>query len=129
MDWALLGLGSILSLVALVCAIMVVVKMFQNNQTGLGIGTIVGLFVCGFGYILALIFGWKNKEEWSLQKVMPIFTVSLILGIVLTGAGYSMLLPKLMKDIQQQQMQMQQQQMQQGGGTLNFDPTIPAPQN
>ena len=126
MEYVLLGIGMILMLVAFVCCILVIVKMFQNNQTGLGIGTIVGLFVCGIGYILALIFGWKNKEAWKLEKVMPIFTISLILGLVLYGAGYAILLPKLaiqIKDLQQQQMQQQMQQdMQQP-----MQPGFPAP--
>jgi hypothetical protein len=70
MDWALLGLGWIASIVALVCCILVIVKMFQNEQTGLGIATIVGLFVCGLGHILSLrsfsdgrtrIFGSFNR--------------------------------------------------------------------
>ncbi len=115
MEWVLLGLGGILMLVAFVCCIIVIVKMFQNNQTGLGIGTIVGLFVCGIGYILALIFGWKNKDAWKLQTVMPIFTGAFVLGIVLYGAGYALLIPKMVQQVQQQQdlQQQMQQDMQQ----------------
>ena len=102
MEWALMGIGGIFGLIAFVCFIMVVIKMFQNNQTGLGIGSIIGIFVCGIGYIIALIFGWKNKEAWGLQKVMPIFTGSFILCFVLYGAGYAILLPKLATQIQQE---------------------------
>lgn len=123
MEYVLLGIGMILMLVAFVCCILVIVKMFQNNQTGLGIGTIVGMFVCGIGYILALIFGWKNKEAWKLEKVMPIFTISLILGLVLYGAGYAIMLPKLVNSVQQQ---MQQQQMQQDM-QKQMQPGFPAP--
>jgi NhaP-type Na+/H+ or K+/H+ antiporter len=102
MGWAFLTIGGISMLVAFVCCILVIVKMFQNNQTGLGIGTIVGMFVCGIGYIIALVVGWQNKDRWALQKIMPIFTGSLILGVILYGAGYAMILPEIMKNLPQQ---------------------------
>ena len=101
MESALMGIGSIFGLIAFICFIMVVIKMFQNNQTGLGIGSIIGVF-CFIGYIIALIVGWKNKDAWGLQKVMPIYTLSLILGFVLCGAGYAILAPKLLNQIQQE---------------------------
>jgi riboflavin transporter FmnP len=102
MEWAIMGIGGIFGLIAFVCFIIVVIKMFQNNQTGLGIGSIIGIFVCGIGYIIALIFGWKNKEAWGLQKVMPIFTGSLILCFVLYGVGYAILIPKIAAQVQEE---------------------------
>ncbi len=96
MGWALLGISIIFGLIAFVCFVMVVVKMFQNKQTGLGIGSIIGAF-CGIGYIIALVVGWMNKNAWGLQKVMPIFTVSLILSFVLYGASVVILGPQLVE--------------------------------
>ncbi len=125
MEWVLIVIGGLLMLTAFICSIIVIVKMFQNKQTGLGIATIVGLVICGFGYILALIFGWKNKDAWGLQTVMPIFTGSFILGLVLYGIGYSILIPKIIKDAQGQMQQMQQQGEMPSFGTL---PAEPAPQ-
>ncbi|MDZ4851162.1 MAG: hypothetical protein SGI77_17885 [Pirellulaceae bacterium] len=127
MEWVFIIPGMILMLVAFVCTIIIIVKMFQNNQTGMGIGTIVGLFVCGIGYIVALIFGWKNKDAWGLQKVMPIFTGSLILGLVLYGIGYAILIPKLVNQSQQMQ-QMQQENGMPYFGNIPGDPSFPAPQ-
>ena len=103
MEWVLISLGAVCAIIALVCCIMVIVKMFQNNQTGLGIASIVGIFVCGIGYILTMIFGWQNKVAWGLQKVMPIYTLSLVLMLVFYGVGYGLLLPKLMEEMQQVQ--------------------------
>ena len=108
MEFVLLGIGGLLSLVALVCCILVIVKMFQNQMTGIGIVSIVGIFFCGIGYILTLIYGWQNKVAWGLQKVMPIYTICLVAGIIFYGIGYGMMLPKMMKQIQEQQEQMQQ---------------------
>lgn len=47
----LAGLGS------LVCLIMVIIQMFQHEQTGLGIACIVLTF-CGIGALIAFIYGW-----------------------------------------------------------------------
>jgi len=106
MEFALIGIGIILGMVALVCAILVAVKMLQNNQTAMGVITIVGLFVCGIGYLLALIFGWQNRKAWGLEKVMPIFTASLILAFVFAGIGYGMMIPKMIDEFNKAQSEL-----------------------
>ena len=108
MEMVLIGIGGLLMLVAFVCCIIVIVKMFQNQQTGLGIGSIIGIFFCGIGYILTLVFGWQNKEKWGLQKVMPIYTGAFVLGLIFYGAGYAILVPKIMEQQQNMQQNMQQ---------------------
>lgn len=105
MEFVLLGIGAILGLVAFGCSIFVVVKMFQNEKTGLGVASAIGMLICGFGYILTLVFGWQNKKAWALEKVMPIYTACLVLAIIFYGAGYAILLPKMMDEIKNQQMQ------------------------
>ena len=101
MGFVLVGLGSLCGLVAFVCYIIVVVKMFQNGQTGMGIATILTLCCAGIGYIIALVVGWQNADRWGIRQVMLIFSVSLALGIVLSGIGQVML-PNQMVIIQQQ---------------------------
>jgi hypothetical protein len=108
----LIGLGGLLSLVAFVCAIIVIVKMFQANQTGLGVGTILALFFCGpVGYILAMVYGSQNKVAWKLESVMPIFIGSFVLGLVLIIPGYVMFFASMADDIQNE-MRRQQNGMQ-----------------
>ena len=108
----LIAIGGLLSLVAFVCAIIVIVKMFQANETGLGVGTIVGLFLCApVGYILAIVYGSKNKVAWKLESIMPIFIASFVLGFLLIVPGYLIFFASMAGDIQKQ-MQMQQNQMQ-----------------
>lgn len=84
---ALQVVNGIAGLVGFVCFVIVVVKMFQNKQVGLGIASIV---VCFFGWLIALIVGWKNKDAWQLSKVMPIFTLAAILSLG-TGIAVSVL--------------------------------------
>ena len=68
------GIGS------LICFIMVLVKMFQNGQTGLGIVCIV---VCCIGGLVAFIYGWMKSAEWELQNVMLVWTGCIIAGLVI----------------------------------------------
>lgn len=75
-------LQGIASLISIVCFIIVVMKMFQNGQTGLGIATIVLLFCCGIGGLIAFIYGWVKSGEWNIRNVMLAWTVAFIIGIV-----------------------------------------------
>jgi Ca2+/Na+ antiporter len=84
MDLILQIVSAVAGLVSLVCFVLVVVKMFQNKQTGLGVASIIGLF-CIFGYFIALFVGWKNRAAWQLEKVMPVFTIAFLLSLVLTA--------------------------------------------
>ena len=70
------GIGS------LVCFVLVVVKMFQHNQTALGIACIVLLFCCGIGGLIAFIYGWVKSAEWGITTLMTIWTVFFALDIV-----------------------------------------------
>ncbi len=76
----LLGIGS------LVCFILVLVKMFQDNQTALAIVCIV-LTCCGIGPLVALVFGWINADKWNIKNIMMIWTGLFIGGIILGIIG------------------------------------------
>lgn len=72
-----------LGIVQLVCLVMVIVKMFQKGETGIGIASAV-LSVCtGIGVLIAFIYGWIKSSEWGLKKVMVIWTACFVLNIVL----------------------------------------------
>ena len=73
----------IAGIASLVCFVLVVVKMFQNEQTGLGIACIALAFCTGLGMPIAFIFGWVKSKEWDLKKVMVIWSVTWALQIVL----------------------------------------------
>jgi hypothetical protein len=71
-------LGTIGSIIALVCGIMVLVKLFQTEGVGKGI---LGLICMLYTYI----WGWQNikKEELQLKTWMYVWTGAIILGIIL----------------------------------------------
>ena len=88
MGIAIQALTSICGLVALVCFILVVIKMFQNGQTVMGIVCIVGI-CCGIGSIIALVVGWMNAAKWGIQNIMYVYTGALLIYFILLGVGFA----------------------------------------
>jgi len=70
----LCGLGS------LVCLILVVVKMYQNE----GILKAILGFICG---IYAFIWGWINAGRLGLKNLMLAWTVLILISIVVGAMG------------------------------------------
>jgi hypothetical protein len=78
--------STILSLVSLACFVMVVVKMFQNSQTALGIVCIV-LALCGIGILIAFVYGWIKSSEWNIKNLMLVWTGCIVANILLAVVG------------------------------------------
>jgi hypothetical protein len=74
-----------LGIVSLVCFVMVLIRIFQDGQTGLGVACIVLLFCAGIGVIIAFIVGWMNARRWVITNLMTVWTVCILINIVLTG--------------------------------------------
>ncbi len=90
MYWLLSMLGSIAGLISLVCFIIVLIKMFQNGQTGLGVLCIVLGLCLGIGAIIACVLAWQNAARWRLtQNFLMLFTISLVAYYVLVGAWWT----------------------------------------
>jgi hypothetical protein len=91
-------LSGVAGIASLVCFIMVIMAMFQHNQTGLGVACIVLIFCIGIGGLIAFIYGWVKSSEWNLKNIMLIWTAAFAVGIVgaivqlSTGAA---LMPKM----------------------------------
>jgi hypothetical protein len=66
---------------SLVCFIMVIMAMFQHNQTGLGVACIVLIF-CGVGGLVAFVYGWVKAKEWNLMNIMLVWTGAFAIGII-----------------------------------------------
>jgi hypothetical protein len=75
----------------IVCFILVLIKMFQRGQTGLGILCIVLFFCCTLGVLIQLILGFMKQDELGVRKIMPIYAVCYLilvaanLGLNLSG--------------------------------------------
>ena len=81
-------LAMVVGLGSLVCLIIVVIKLFQNEGALKGIlGIICGLYT--------FIWGWMNAARLGIRNIMLIWTALIILGIILnviggaTAASYS----------------------------------------
>jgi len=68
----------ILALPSLVCLVIVIMNMFQNGHTGLGITSVVLTFVCGIGSLIAFVWGWMNIGG----KVMIAWTILIIASVI-----------------------------------------------
>lgn len=68
---------------------MVIVKMFQNGQTGLGIACIVLVLCAGIGALIAFVYGWIKSGEWDIKNIMLAWTGAIVLNILLTILGYA----------------------------------------
>jgi hypothetical protein len=82
-----IGVIGVVSIVSLVCFIMVVVKMFQHDQTGLGIACVVLALCTGLGSLIAFVYGWVKAGEWNIKPLMAVWTgcvaVTLLLVIMM----------------------------------------------
>jgi hypothetical protein len=80
----LCGLGST------VCFVVVVIKMFQKDQSTLGIVCIVLYFCANIGNLIAFVYGWMNATAWDIKNVMLAWTgciVGAILFVILAMAS------------------------------------------
>ncbi len=66
----------------LICLILVIVKMFENGSSTLGIITIAASCCCGLGNLVALIVGWSNADRWGIRNLMIIYTVFIVLALI-----------------------------------------------
>jgi hypothetical protein len=82
-------IGGIGFLIAVICHIIVIVKMFQNGKSGLAILAIVLSLCCIPGVLFTLIYGWVKSTEWNIKNLMLVYTI----GVVLDIAGSAMAPP------------------------------------
>jgi hypothetical protein len=84
--------GGLIGIVALlvflgcvICYIMVLIKLFQNEGTLKGIlGILCGLYT--------FVWGWMNANNHGIKNVMMIWTLLLVVAIILNFAfGVSMI--------------------------------------
>jgi len=72
----LFPLAILVSLGSLVCWILVLVKIFQAGNIGIGV---VGI-ICP---LVAFIYGWTKADEYKIKNIMLIWTVLVVVGIAL----------------------------------------------
>jgi hypothetical protein len=87
--WALIVL---VGLVSFVCEIIVIVKMFQNDQSGLGILCIVLIFCGNIAGLIAFIVGWVNATKWAIKNLMIAWTVAFLAQFILGGVFATMII-------------------------------------
>ena len=74
-------LQMLISLGALVCFIVVLIKQFQIGGVLHGI---IGIVTCG---IWTFIWGWMNSGKAGIKNIMLIWTVLIVVSIILGAIG------------------------------------------
>ena len=67
----------LLGVVSLVCAIMVLIKQFQNGGAVHGI---IGIVTC---FIWTFIWGWMNSGRLNIRNIMLIWTAVIVIQLIL----------------------------------------------
>lgn len=80
MEFIILGLAIITSLVSIGCFIMVLIKLFQEKGVLHGI---LGL-ICA---LYTFIWGWMNVDRLGIRTIMLVWTAVFVLGIILNAAS------------------------------------------
>jgi hypothetical protein len=106
----LLFLVVVSSIASLVCFILVLIKMFQANQTALAIVCIVLTFCTGIGSLIAFIYGWIKASEWNIKNIMLIWTAIFVLNIIVGIGFYAQLGSDVAKMGQQMQQELEKSQ-------------------
>ncbi|MFC1596853.1 hypothetical protein ACFL5Q_02795, partial [Planctomycetota bacterium] len=63
------------------CFVLVLIQMFKRGRRGLGITCLV-LLCCGWGELIAFVYGWINAKAWNIRKIMLAWTVCWAVSIV-----------------------------------------------
>lgn len=71
-------IGWLFSIVSIVCWVMTLVKMFTDKEKGGVLHGVIGI-ICG---LWALIWGWMNAARLNHTKVMLIWTIAIVAGII-----------------------------------------------
>jgi hypothetical protein len=86
MEAVLSTLSGLLGVVALVCWILVLVKMFQQGAIAPAVASLV-LILCGIGPLVALVYGWMMADQWRIRNIMVLWTACLIGSLLLACGG------------------------------------------
>jgi hypothetical protein len=93
-QYGALGLEGLMTIGSLVCFILVLIAMFKNGQTQMGIASIVLCFCCGIGMLIAFIMGWVNATRWGIKNVMIFWTALIVINVILNLAFPMPLAPR-----------------------------------
>jgi len=87
----ILGIVGLIALIVnLVCFVMILIKMFQTDDTTMGIVCIATFFLCfGIGGLIAFVMGWINVAKYNAQQLMTAWTVAFVLSLALNVASFA----------------------------------------
>lgn len=82
----LYALGGLAGVVALICWILVLIRMFQAGHTTPGLVALL-LLLCGLSPIFVLIYGWMKVDELGIRQLMTIYSVAFVIAFLSGSCG------------------------------------------
>jgi hypothetical protein len=79
-------LSGLFGIVALICWIVVLIRMFQRGRTAPAIASLV-LILCGIGPLVAFVYGWLHVDDLGVRNIMLIWTICLLASFFLWLGG------------------------------------------
>ncbi len=89
MEMLLLLLLGVCGIGSVVCYVMVIIKMFSNDESTMGIVCLVTL-LCGVGGLIAFVYGWMKSGTWGIQNLMLAWTGCFVVNILVWVAMIAM---------------------------------------
>jgi len=74
-----------LSIVTLISFVLIIMKMFANDDATLGIICIVASLCGGIGGLIVFVMGWINVAKYNAHMVMYAWTGVIVIGVVVGG--------------------------------------------
>ncbi|UUO05222.1 hypothetical protein M4951_17790 [Blastopirellula sp. J2-11] len=68
-------------IISIGCYIMVIIKMFQNDEATLGIICLVTLF-CAIGGLITFVMGWVKADKLQTHQIMGIWSGAIVIGMI-----------------------------------------------
>ncbi|MCC9609258.1 hypothetical protein LOC68_06125 [Blastopirellula sp. JC732] len=77
----LFALG-VCGIIQLGCFIMIIIKMFQNDEATLAIVCLATIPCALLGFLIAFIMGWVKADKLGARQIMGIWTAMVVINII-----------------------------------------------
>jgi len=99
MDIVFQLLGGIAGIGSLVCLVMVLIQMFQHEESKTVAIVSLVLICCGGGLIV-FVYGWIKSREWGITNIMLAWSACMVFGLLFNVASL-LTNPQFMQQMQQ----------------------------
>lgn len=78
----MLFVAGVCTIISIGCYVMIIIKMFSNDEATLGIICLATLLCVGLGGLIAFIMGWVKADKLQARQIMGIWTGCVVINII-----------------------------------------------